>query len=143
MKYVDKKKDWEVPDSVLKLLESFINTDEYNTCSVVDEVTLNILASKLGAKSVMEYSLKSLEKNYPVSGQDLVFVTMTIMLSSKVDDGLKEWLKKQLKYDMRYEHLGNNTHWQIATGKHPEVITRVMELLGLIEKQENEIFRIL
>ncbi|CZR57239.1 uncharacterized protein PAC_07129 [Phialocephala subalpina] len=92
--FMEKKTQEEVPDRVVNMLVSFINRERYVNDDPLDEVTLNILASNVGAKSVVEHSmdqLKKLEKNIDVT--NIVDIICTIMESSGVIDKLTDWLK--------------------------------------------------
>ena len=146
-KYMDKKKEEEVPDHVVQILIDFINTEECNPKSLLDLVTMNILASILGVKSAVDYSLTLIKKfadaDRNISGSDLTDICGITMLSGKVDDGLKGWLKKFLTSHNRFYLLERYPTYAERVANHPELHTRLEEMLGLRDRQNDEGFRIL
>ncbi|KAK6611724.1 hypothetical protein H4I95_02520 [Botrytis cinerea] len=63
VKMMEKKKEDEIPNTVLDSLFSCINEEKVlSSASAHDLVTLNVLSSSLGIKSVMEKSLAQLKK---------------------------------------------------------------------------------
>jgi hypothetical protein len=144
-KYLEKKKEDTIPDAVIDMLFSFINREQYTNNSLIDEVTLNILAHNVGAKSAAAYSLDRLKKyNLEVGGQELTNIIASVVISSKVDSGLKEWLKKYLKNDDRFLHLRRTSRywWSMVDGR-PEVEMETLRLLGEIPEASDEGIRIL
>jgi hypothetical protein len=144
LKYLEKKKDDIVPDHVIDMLISFINTEDYSNNSPLDEVTLNILASNVGAKSAVDFSLGRLKRvTNELRTQELTSIVGTVVMSSKVDKGLKEWLKKLLMNVDTHYRLTNNHYWQSLIMNRPEVETEMMRLTGQLPEAEDEGFRLL
>ncbi|KAH6724243.1 hypothetical protein BKA61DRAFT_26110 [Leptodontidium sp. MPI-SDFR-AT-0119] len=132
VKYMDKKKEDDVPDKVVDMLISWINREKYSNHDPFDEVTLNILASNVGCKSIMDHSLgrlKSMQDS--IQGSEWVRIIGTVYLSSKVDEGLKKWLVKYLKEDRRYEELAGIAKFRKMCVERPEVEAEFMRGLGL------------
>jgi len=126
-KYLEKKKEDAVPDRVIDMLFSYINRESYTNTNLFDEVTLNILAHNVGAKSVVAYSLDRLKKyDGDVGLQELTYIIASIVMSGKVDSGLKEWLKKYLKNDDRVNHLFYSGPWRSILLDRPEMHTETL-----------------
>jgi hypothetical protein len=144
VKYLDKKKEDVVPDRVIGMLVDFINCEDYKNSNVLDEVTLNILAHNVGAKSAVDYSLSRLKKlDIDVGIQDLTNIVGTIMMCSKVDAGLKAWLKKYLQNEERLYRLSCSIPWANLIMSRPEIEMETMRLLGRLREPEDEGFRML
>jgi hypothetical protein len=140
-KYLEKKSEETVPNNVVEMLIDFINTEECNARTLLDLVTLNVLASNLGVKSMGEVYLSLLKKHevdYRIGYHELTQMCVTVLLSGKVDDKLMEWLKKYLKYEERYSQLGRSLEYQNMRIRKPELEMKILQLLGLIEKDESE-----
>jgi hypothetical protein len=136
-KYMEKKKEDQVPDRVVDMLISFINREEYSNNDILDEVKLNILASNVGAKSTVEYSLARLKKIDILDGcrQDghiLCGVLTLITQSGKVDDGLRKWLEDCLTANKChvYSLLLKNYHYIELEYDRPEVVAEVQRIVG-------------
>ncbi|KAI9649339.1 hypothetical protein NHQ30_001911 [Ciborinia camelliae] len=147
VKMMEKKKEDEIPTTVLDSLFSCINEEiVLSSASAHDLVTLNVLSSSLGVKSVMEKSLAQLKKQCAdniVSGSTLTGIVVTVMMSSKVDDGLREWLKKYIKGWGLWEELQGFAMYIRCVEDHPEIHTGLLELLGLRRKADGEGWRII
>lgn len=147
VKMMEKKKEDEIPNTVLDSLFSCINEEKVlSSASAHDLVTLNVLASSLGVKSVMEKSLAQLKKQCAdniVSGSTLTGIVVTVMMSSKVDDGLRDWLKKYIKGWGLWEELQTFALYVRCVEDHPEIHTGLLELLGLRRKADGEGWRII
>ncbi|KAH7342680.1 hypothetical protein BKA65DRAFT_552297 [Rhexocercosporidium sp. MPI-PUGE-AT-0058] len=144
VKYMDKKKEDDVPDKVVDMLISWINREKYSNHDPFDEVTLNILASNVGCKSILEHSLgrlKSMQDS--IQGNDWVKIIGTVYLSSKVDEGLKKWLVKYLKEDRRYEELGSYPKFRAMCAERPEVEAELLRGLGLLQQPDDKGLRTL
>ncbi|KAG4427818.1 hypothetical protein IFR05_016697 [Cadophora sp. M221] len=138
VKYMDKKKEDDVPDKVVDMLISWINREKYSNHDPFDEVTLNILASNVGCKSIMEHNLarlKTMQKN--IDAAEWVKIVGTVYLSSKVDDGLKKWLAKFLKEDDRWRMLIHYPQYQDMAEQRPEVDAEFLRALG-VRQQPND-----
>lgn len=133
-KFMEKKKEEEVPDRVVDMLISFINREEYLNGDLQDEVTLNILASNVGAKSTVDYSLARLKEidicRY--EGKPICNVLTMITQSGKVDDGLKKWLEKCLTADDYYVYrlLLEDREYEKLAYDRPEVVAEVERMVG-------------
>jgi hypothetical protein len=79
-------------------------------------------------------------KTHVTTAGELADITGTVMLSSKVDEGLKEWLKTMLKQCRR--EISLTDEWLMICYEHPEVDKHVLELLGRIPPPEDERLRI-
>lgn len=129
-KYVDKRKESEVPDNVVQLLIDYLNDDYYDCDKLHDEVTLNILALNVGVNSVVEVSLSNVKKwTAPTLMTDFAMIVVTVLLSSKVDKRLREWLKEHIQQrdplgDIIY--LLNNPPYCF---EHPELVPLLERLL--------------
>lgn len=146
IKFMDKKKEDQLPDRVVQMLIDFINEETCSYQSVLDIVLMNVLASSLGAKSAIEYSLRELKKvecEFRLGGDELTQICVAVMLSSKVDSGLEQWLKKFLQSDRREEQLSRSYHYMVLLQTHPELEIKLLELLGLREKAEDDALPIL
>jgi len=141
VKLLDKKSEEALPNNVIQMLVDFINTEKSDSRTLLDLVTLNILASNLGVKSAVEYSLNQLKRwevDYRINAGELTEICLAVMESNKVDDKLVEWLKKYLKYDQRWHTLGRSTAFHEVCDRRPELVLHLEHLLGLREKDENE-----
>ncbi|ESZ94569.1 hypothetical protein SBOR_5059 [Sclerotinia borealis F-4128] len=147
VKMMEKKKEDEIPTTVLDSLFSCINEEKVlSSASAHDLVTLNVLSSSLGIKSVMEKSLTQLKKQCSdniVSGSTLTGIVVTVMMSSKVDEGLRDWLKKYIKGWGLWEELQGFATYIRCVEDHPEIHTGLLELLGLRRKADGEGYRII
>ncbi|KAB8296049.1 hypothetical protein EYC80_008857 [Monilinia laxa] len=147
VKMMEKKKEDEIPNAVLDSLFSCINEEKVlGSASAHDLVTLNVLSSSLGVKSVMEKSLAQLKKQCAdniVSGSTLTGIVVTVMMSSKVDEALREWLKKYIKGWGLWEELQSFAMYIRCVEDHPEIHTGLLELLGLRRKADGEGWRII
>ena len=132
VKYMEKKKEEDVPDRVIDMLISFINREEYTNENLLDEVTLNIVASNVGAKSAADYSLGRLKKvDCDIPAIDLCHVIKLITQSSRVDDGLKKWLVKYLKADNRDWRLAGSSAYRQLEVDRPEVVAELERMMGV------------
>lgn len=139
VKYMDKKKEEDVPDKVVDMLLSWINRENYSNKDPFDEVTLNILASNVGCKSVLDHSLSRLKKmEKDIDGPDLVKIIGTIYLSSKVDDGLVNWLVKHLKAGGKWRDLIEYDLYRDLAHERPEVQAELMRALGLWQQPDDK-----
>lgn len=141
IKFVDKKTEDNVPSTVVQMLIDFINEEECSGSTLLEWVQLNILASSLGAKSAIEYSLNELKKgtsdSYSVRARELTNICVAVLMSSRVDSGLEGWLKKFLQHDQRAEQLVNTHDFQDILEDHPELYTKVIELLDKKKKADD------
>jgi hypothetical protein len=140
MKYLDKKDTSHVPERVVDMLISFINEDSYDCRNALDEVTLNILAHNVGAKSVVDVSLKKL-KDVRVELDELGSITATILLSNKVDKNLTAWLKKCLERDGNWGKLDRLRGFTSVVEERPELYTEVERLLEFRKTPRDTGFR--
>lgn len=135
VKYMEKKKESDVPDRVVDLLLQFINREHYDNDSPLDEVTVCILASNVGAKSALEHSVNRLKKlqKHIYDTNEIVDIIGCILLSSKVDSKLTDWLKDFL------EDLGNkmdlgqvfySRKYMELDAEHPEIYVAVSQMMG-------------
>jgi hypothetical protein len=132
-KYVEKKSEEEIPDQIVDMLISFINRDRYENNSLVDEVKLNILASNVGAKSAVDYSLSRLKQSGLNEGsENICKIISLITMSGKVDGGLKKWLEKELKADDRwlYEELNRDFKFLRLCEDLPEDVVELQRIMG-------------
>lgn len=132
-KYMEKKSEEEIPDRIVDMLISFINRDRYENNSLVDEVKLNILASNVGAKSAVDYSLSRLKESGLNEGSDNICkIISLITMSGKVDGGLKKWLEKELKADDRwlYEELNRDFKFLRLCEDLPEAVVELQRMMG-------------
>jgi hypothetical protein len=143
-KYMEKKSQEEVPDRVIDMLISYINREEYSNNSVFDEVTLNILASNVGAKSAVDYSLARLKDSTgDLDADELSLIIALILLSGKVDDGLRKWLANYLKDGDRISYLDRSHSFQEVIDEKPELYPEIQRLLGLRVDRDPSLLRIL
>jgi hypothetical protein len=144
-KYVDKKAKEVLPNRVIEMLISFINREWYENDSALDEVTMNVLTTNVNAKSAFEHSLKRLQKfDGEIDPFEMSEICATILCSDKVNDKLKEWLKKyMLKVPERIDVLGCSQKWAELHSEMPEVAARLAELLGMKQPPVDENHRIL
>jgi hypothetical protein len=141
VKFMEKKKEEDVPDRVVDMLVSYINRETYTNDNVLDEVTLNIVASNVGAKSAGDYSLGRLKKcNWDIHPVELCHIVKLVTQSSKVDDGLTNWLKKYLETDERYWYLEVSEPYRRLQETRPEVVADIQRMLGL-RRDANDGFR--
>ncbi|KAM3088027.1 hypothetical protein ACMFMG_002091 [Clarireedia jacksonii] len=146
VKTVSQKKEELIPSSVIDSLFSCINEEKCPSSNPHDLVTLNILASGLGIKSVMEKSLAQLKTsvaNTIIQGAMLTQIVVTVMMSSKVDDGVRDWLKMYVRGWGLLEELESWPDYRRAVDAHPEIHTGLYELLGLRKPVGDEGYRIL
>ena len=142
-KYMEKKKEKDVPDRVVDMLVSFLNEEHYSNTSMVDEVTLNVLASNVGCKSLVAHTLSRLKDCEIGSYMEIADVSPTIILSSKVDDGLKSWLVDILKHNKTAERMHAAGYFKDVEETHPEVLIAMDKMLGNRSKNEDEWMRVL
>jgi hypothetical protein len=141
---MEKKSQEEVPDRVIDMLISYINREEYSNNSVFDEVTLNILASNVGAKSAVDYSLGRLKDSTgDIDADELSLIIALILLSGKVDDGLRKWLTNYLKDGDRISYLDRSHSFQEVIDEKPELYPEIQRLLGLRVDRDPSLLRIL
>lgn len=136
-KYLEKKDTRQVPDKVVDLLLGFINTESYNNDDLVDEVTLNILATSVGARSVVDHSLSRLKniKAKDVATADMAKIAAMVLMCSKADKGLTAWLKKTMEADERalFMKMWSTREYRDIVSERPEVdiaLRRLMEVIG-------------
>jgi len=148
VKYMEKKKERDVPDRVVDMLISFINREGYSNDNALDEVTVCILASSVGAKSALQHSLANLKKLECEidDGKELVYIIGCILLSNKVDDGLIDWLKTFLTERLPDGHTSpiyNCLEFEALVWQHPEVEIVIREWYGLKPPGDaiDEVFR--
>ncbi|TVY31339.1 hypothetical protein LSUB1_G009026, partial [Lachnellula subtilissima] len=144
-KYVDKKSKKILSDRIIEMLISFINREWYGNDIALDEVTMNVLCTNVTAKSAFEHSLKRLQKyDGEIDPFEMSEICATILCSDKVDDKLKDWLKKyMLKVPDRIEELDRSQKWAELNEELPEVRARLAELLGLKPPPVDDNHRIL
>ena len=140
VKLLDKKSEDAVPNNVVQMLVDFINEESARSNSILDFVQMNILASNLGVKSAVEYSLSILKKelDHELTGVELTHICLAVMESSKVDDKLVEWLKKYLRFDGRVDRLVFNHFYRGVLEQKPELSVHLNQLMGFIEKDDSE-----
>ncbi len=144
VKYMDKKKEDDVPEEVVDMLISWINTENYKNSNPFDEVTLHILASNVGCKSVLEQSIARLKTmQSSLVPDELVKIIGTIFLSSRVDGGLKKWLVKLLKERNLWKGLYTITKFNAMVMERPEVEAELVRELGVISQPDDEGLRTL
>lgn len=147
-KYLDKKNKDDVPDHVVDLLLDFINLDNYENNDPVDEVTLNILATNVGAKSVVERSLERIKAQlkdlHSLNVAEAAKITAMILLTTKVDKGLSSWLEKVMKKDIRLtdELYCSKDFMKLVEGR-PELELEFMRLVGSLPEANDEGYRAL
>lgn len=140
-KYLEKKSEEACPNNVVEMLIDFINTESCNAKTLLDLVTMNVLASSLGVKSAGEYSLNHLKKyevDYDVGAVECTQICVAVLLSGKVDDKLTEWLKKYLKYDQRWLNMARSSYFFDIVARKPELELAVAQLMGVVEKDDRE-----
>lgn len=143
LKYVSGKEEADISSKLVRELIEYINTERLQTKDVEDLVTLNILASSIGAKSAVGASLARLKK---VVGDDnqigiakLAEICWTIVQSAEVDGELKKWLKGYLTawdgeawYDLMESE---EAMWLLEW---PAVINALDLLVGSVEEPERK-----
>ncbi|KAF8852638.1 hypothetical protein BDZ45DRAFT_678233 [Acephala macrosclerotiorum] len=148
--FMEKKSQEEVPDRVVNMLVSFVNLENYRNDDPLDEITLNILASNVGAKSVVEHSMdqvKKLEKN--VNLDNIVDIICTVMESSGVIDRLTDWLKDILCQDgCRHEKFIEDVmdlaeYLKKIYKPNPNLHLKLSVMTGLQEKPETPKTRVI
>jgi hypothetical protein len=141
VKYMEKKSKEDVPDRVVDMLISFINREHYYNKNVLDEVTLCILASNLGVKSVVDNAVSNLQKmeDYIRTSKELCQIIACILLSSKVDAKLTGWLKKFLLQNQLFvEDMHRSTaEWHNLIEYHPELLREVQVMMDLLPERKN------
>ena len=138
VKYMDKKKEDDVPDKVVDMLISWINRENYSNKDPFDEVTLNILASNVGCKSILEHSLGRLKKmERDIEPDEWVRIIGTVYLGNKVDDGLKKWVCKFFKESRRWEILIEQYEYKIMRQERPEVHRDFFTGMGLMPEPDD------
>ena len=141
IKLLDKKSEESVPNEVVQMLVDFINYEKCDGRTLLDVVSLNILASNLGVKSAVEFSLNLLKNHvldYQMKAQELTDICLAVMESSKVEDKLVEWLKRYLKSDGREWQLVRSYEYQSMIARRPELDIHLAQLTGQMEKDEYE-----
>ncbi|RFU27256.1 hypothetical protein B7463_g9071, partial [Scytalidium lignicola] len=146
VKYMEKASEDAVPDRIVGFLVSFINEEKIHAENLHDLITLNILASNVCAKSVVEYSMAEIkrwdiDRDLPMHA--LIDIAVTITLSSKVELALKEWLIKYLKYNDRWYQMTNHPMYLGVMHSRPEVDTKLAILMGYKNSSDEQGFRIL
>lgn len=132
VKYMDKKKEDDVPDKVVDMLISYINHEDYKNSNILDEITMNILASNVGAKSAVLHSAARFRKlEDDINPRQITKIIGTVFLSSKVDDSITKWLKSYLKDEDRYNRLFGYYEFRELCEERPEVLAELERLLGL------------
>lgn len=146
LKYMENTSEDTVPERIIEFLVSFINEEKFFTENLHDLITLNILASNIGAKSVMESSLAEInrwEVDRELSMHGLIDIVVTVTLSSKVDQALKDWLVKYLKYSDRWYDMTMHPMYASVMHSRPEVDTKLAILMGYKDPIDEQGFRIL
>ncbi|KAK0125481.1 hypothetical protein ONS95_000511 [Cadophora gregata] len=139
VKYMDKKKEDDVPDKVVDMLISWINRENYSNNDPFDEVTLNILASNVGCKSVLDHSLGRLKKmEKDITEEEWAKIIGTVYVSSKVDDGVKKWMCKYLKEGHRWERVAYHYTYRTMVEERPEVHTEFLRGLGILAQPDDK-----
>ncbi|KAK6584846.1 hypothetical protein PZA11_003070 [Diplocarpon coronariae] len=151
VKYMEKKKEDDVPERVVDMLISWINREQYPNEDLFDEVTLHILASNVGCKSIQEQSLKKLkgmEEN--LDPAELFRIVGTVYLSSKVDKDLKGWLVKLLRKGYGPAQIPMwrcleecDDRYMTMMIQRPEIKAEVYRALGFWSEPNDEGFRTL
>lgn len=151
--YTDKKNDKTVPNEVVRHLVCIINDVPISPSSILDLVTLNILASNVGVKSAVKSSQEYIDRytsngngtdrdGWGLSGDELVEICASIFLSSKVDDELTDWVKGYLKKGGAADRMARASGFRGLERNHPEVVVSIETLLGLREKPDDDGLRI-
>lgn len=141
IKFVDKKSEEELPESVIQLLIDFINDESCDSDAALDLVGLNILASNLGYRSAVDSSLQQLKKldgKYLIRIDELAKICGAITMSGKVDEGIESWLKKSLRDEDTFHALESSRQFRVLVANHPEVWTRLQMIMGWRDK-DNEL----
>jgi hypothetical protein len=142
VKLLDKKSEEAFPNYVVELLVEFINEETCSAKSMLDLVSLGVLASSLNVRSAIEYSLSQIKKHeYARGGIDtaeLADICVAVLLSEKVDGKLIEWLKKHLKAGDRWRDMVESTYWSRMIQRRPEIELQVGQLVGAFPKDERE-----
>ena len=77
-----------------------------------------------------------------LGGNELVEICASIFLSSKVDDGLMDWIKGYLKKGGATDRMARANGFRGLERDHPEVIVSIETLLGIREKPDDDGLRI-
>jgi len=144
-KYLEKKSVEAIPKNVVEDLVEFINTEECRGTAVDDLVALSILASNVGAKSVVDASLariKEVTSTRTVDCRMLANICVTIVKSSKVDSGLKSWLKTYLTTVVQWADFFQSYPFLDVIYDCPDVQMELEILLGVRSNKEDK-YRIL
>jgi hypothetical protein len=137
IKYMEKKKDEQVPDRVVEMLINFINGEDYENHDALDEVRLNILASNVGCKSAVQHSLGRL-KAAKIGPEVLAHLSGTIFLCSKVEGELKTWWHKCTKDEQVMQEVIRQPIWRHTYETHPEVGVEIEKMRGIRAPDEDE-----
>jgi len=149
--YTEKKNDKTVPNEVIRHMVCLINDLPISPSSILDLVTLNILASNVGVKSAVKSSQDYIERytsgdasgrDSGLGGNELIEICASIFLSSRVDDGLMEWVKEYLKKGGAADRMAKASGFRALERDHPEVIVSIETLLGMREKPDDDGLRI-
>lgn len=141
VKLLDKKSEESFPNYVVQMLVDFINEESCKANTILDLVSLNVLASSLGVKSAVEFSLNQIKKHEydrDIGAVELTDICVAVLLSSKVDDKITEWLKKHLKAGERWRELVQHHCWKQMIYRRPELEIQVGQLVGEFEKDDRE-----
>ena len=141
VKLLDKKSEVAVPNNVVQMLVDFINSEGCDARTLLDVACMNILASSLAVKSAVDFSLGLLKKydvHYNMDTSELTQICLAIMESSKVDDKLVAWLKKYLTLGERWYQLQRSHPFQDMIRRKPQLRIHLAQLIGEMEKDENE-----
>jgi len=149
--YTDKKNEKTIPNEVIRYLVCIVNDVPISPSSILDLITLNILASNVGVKSAVKSSQDYIDRYTSddgngryigLGGNELVEICASIFLSSRVDDGLTEWLKGYLKRNGAAQKMASASGFRSLERDHPEVIVSLETLLGMREKPDDDGLRI-
>lgn len=152
VKYMEKRTEEAVPDKTVHMLVDFINQEAYTPAIVFDDVMVNILASNVGAKSAVEYSLKQIKSRqyghdiYGISGAvELVKIMFTIQQSSKVDSNLRGWLIKLLEANdcALYWAVHFHPDAQKTLEERPELFLEYRRLIKIVHDPKDEYQQVL
>jgi hypothetical protein len=152
-KLMDKKKEDIIPSRILTLLLNYINKEDYTNDNVLDEVTLHVVCTTVNCRSAAEFALERLKRytkeGNEIGSKEMVQIVVMVLMSEKVDNGLKEWLKNHFKGAgneklgaMRQLALAGCKDWLKVVDQKPEVENRLMVLLDFRVKDDEAGYRI-